>query len=208
MAMGHDLLVLLGPYCFQTTSIVPDDNGFVPVGSKPTSFIWRIQIFWFVPNADDLNWVWWAHVCSLTKPLSTAGSLGVQFLFTLDSQQEFKVQIPGNVFPVWTLELDLVTGNYAKRCGCPAVQWSVEQNAGTAGKICLKHFWVFPELLIALRSQRMPNHTNTWSHQTAAMNGQRIWIKPNQKVTQPKDDASCQFPAFRANYTFHYFLSR
>ncbi len=41
----------------------------------------------------------------------------------------------------------------------------------------------------------MPNHTNTKSHQTAAILWKKIWKRPNHKKTLSKDDASHKFPA-------------
>ena len=51
---------------------------------------------------------------------------------------------------------------------------------------CLKHleFVVFSsEMLIVSKSQKMPNHTNTWGYQTATMMGKRFVKYPTMKET-------------------------
>ena len=47
-------------------------------------------------------------------------------------------------------------------------------------------------MLVALKSQEMPNNTNTWSYQTATI--MQSGKCPTTQQTEPKDDASCKSP--------------
>ncbi len=52
-----------------------------------------------------------------------------------------------------------------------------------------------PGMLVALKSWKMPNHTNTWSCQTATIIQKISRQDLTTKETWPKDDASCLFRA-------------
>ncbi len=58
------------------------------------------------------------------------------------------------------------------------------------------NIFVFPEMLVALKSHKMPNHTNTWSHSTDGKiwNAwlEQIWKIPNHWRYMTK---RCKFPA-------------
>ena len=58
-----------------------------------------------------------------------------------------------------------------------------------AGFVKQKDILFLPERLAAVKSQKIPNHTNTRSHQTAAII-QKFWKTPNKEDTWPKDDTS------------------
>ncbi len=50
-------------------------------------------------------------------------------------------------------------------------------------------------MLVTLNSQTMPNHTNTWSYQTAKIMQNKIWIVPNHKRHKAKRWCIPQIPS-------------
>ncbi len=84
-------------------------------------------------------------------------------------------------------------------------QKNLQDTAGeTVGEISLKHFFVFPEILITSISQKMPNCTNTWCCLTPTIMGERFQKYPAMRETQLKDDAfrKCSAPDNQATRPF------
>ncbi len=64
----------------------------------------------------------------------------------------------------------------------------------TVGSICPIYF--FSWNVVAVKSQKMPNHTNTWNHQTPMITQNKFGKCPTAKTeTCAKDDASRNIPS-------------
>ena len=62
------------------------------------------------------------------------------------------------------------------------------QICGMLWGLCSGFVWnifVFPKMFLVLKSQKMPNHTNAWNHQTATIKQKKIGKYMTMQETQP-----------------------
>ncbi len=103
------------------------------------------------------------------------------------------VLCPGHIYLTKLLHPHLCpsfpTTSHTKGVAALKAQWSVSY--------CEKDMseTFSPEMLVSPKSQKMPNHTNTYISTPSCNFVEQIWKIPNQKKTRSKDDASYKFPA-------------